>query len=159
VRLIGETEKPGVPNIVNATSPDDEDGLKDLNPPAAINDDDCGPDKTQDIDQPIVKTIEQTHDPIEELTVHENCVQVQDPNEQFEPHLLQPPEHTDTKVVIQEQLSIVAHNALVLNHHNDSFHLLVAPNPMKALLPSTSSILFTLKNTKIKIASSWLTVS
>ena len=46
--LIRETETPGVPDTVNAAVPDDEDVVKDLNPPTVNNDN--GPGQTQDTD-------------------------------------------------------------------------------------------------------------
>jgi hypothetical protein len=53
--------------------------------------------KAQDIGQPIAETIEQADDSIEELEVYEDNIQVQDPNKQVKSHLLQPPDHVDTK--------------------------------------------------------------
>jgi hypothetical protein len=117
--------------------------------------------KAQDIGQPIAETIEQADDSIEELEVYEDNIQVQDPNKQVKSHLLQPPEHVDTRRVPDPGASETprSQRAFVLNL-NDSFHLSAAPSLMKdPLLPSTSIFPFTLKNTKIKIASLWRTVS
>jgi hypothetical protein len=46
-RLIGETENPQVPDIVDTTVPDDEDGLEDLNPPTINHDAQCAQQSTR----------------------------------------------------------------------------------------------------------------
>jgi hypothetical protein len=140
------------------TVPNNEVELEDLNAPAVNHD--FEHDETQDIDQPIIKTIEQADDPVEELESMKTTSKFRILTNKSS-HICCSLRNmlTPDECLIQERLSLVAHNALVLNL-NDSFHLSAAPSLMKdPLLPSTSIFPFTLKNTKIKIASLWRTVS
>jgi hypothetical protein len=82
-RLIGGSKTPGVPDTLDATIPED-DWLVDLNPETVSQD--HGPNKEPDIDQPLVKTVEQAQDPIETL---EDAVCLHDSNEQIQPDLQQ----------------------------------------------------------------------
>jgi hypothetical protein len=62
--LIAETKNPGVPDVINNTTiPDNEDVIKGLNLSTVNND--CGPNKTQDINLPIVKTVKEIEAPVE----------------------------------------------------------------------------------------------
>jgi hypothetical protein len=63
-RLIGESETPGALDIANAAIPDDEDGLKDSNPPTVNKR--CGSDDTHEINWQIVETVKELKDPVEE---------------------------------------------------------------------------------------------
>ena len=88
--MIGEIEIPGVPDIIDTDIPDDEDGLEDLNPPS-INED-YGVADLQDIPHAIAKTVKQREDQVQEPEVSEEDLQVQDPNDEVNHDLEQPPE-------------------------------------------------------------------
>jgi hypothetical protein len=63
------------------------------------------------------------------------------------------------KHLIQERLSRVAHNALMLNLNNLLVPSLSGTKSYESSAAINIQFLFILKNTKIKITSSWLTAS
>ena len=81
--LIGETENPGVPDIVDTTVPDEDDGTEDLNPPAVNNEHGLG--KLRNINPPIIETVGEDEDPVEEPEIPEDDFQFQDRNKKVEP--------------------------------------------------------------------------
>ena len=96
-RLIGGSENPGVPELIDTIIPPDN-GLGDLNTPT-INQD-YGLHEEQDIDVPI-KQNDIAHEP-EVLYEHlEDIVPLQNPQEHLEPDLPQPPEPTQPAVLDQ----------------------------------------------------------
>jgi hypothetical protein len=98
-----------------------------LNPETVSQD--HGPDEEPDIDQPLVKTLEQARDPIETL---EDAVHLHDSNEQIQPNFQQPPEQINAKVIDQGATPLC-----VLVPNLNSLHHRLVESPMKALLPST----------------------
>jgi hypothetical protein len=122
--LIGETENPGVPDIVDTTVPDAEDRAEDLNFPAVNTD--CGIGEPRDEDLPTVKTVKEDEDPVEQplriATNKSNQI-----NDSLRNKFI-------LKCLIQERLRLVARNALKPSL-GDSFLLLPAPRLMKALPP------------------------
>ena len=108
-RSIGDADAPGVPDIVDTSIQEPQDGTEDLIPPTVnddygIIDEPNDAEQPNDIDQPIVETVEVEPDPTDRSEPTDEYEAINDhgpdpdPSAQVEPDLTQPLEQTVTKV-------------------------------------------------------------